>query len=219
MEQMRTRLTDNLGLKLLSVALAVFLWAVVVGEQKVEVAMNIPLEVKGLPSDLIMVNEPGDTLEVHVRGPKTLVNTLSAGEMGLEGLPKNFVEGDNLLDIRPEMIRVPRGIAVVGVNPRRIRVILDAIAQREVEVSPRIEGEPAKGFVVARVTSTPPRVRMAGPKKDLRRLTRVYTVPINLEGHTASFSTRAMLEPVGRQVRVLDDTPIIVAVEIGALKS
>jgi len=216
---MRTRLTDNLGLKLLSVALAVFLWAVVVGEQKVEVAMNIPLEVKGLPSDLIMVNEPGDTLEVHVRGPKTLVNTLSAGEMGLEGLPKNFVEGDNLLDIRPEMIRVPRGIAVVGVNPRRIRVILDAIAQREVEVSPRIEGEPAKGFVVARVTSTPPHVRMAGPKKDLRRLTRVYTVPINLEGHTASFSTRAMLEPVGRQVRVLDDTPIIVAVEIGALKS
>ena len=216
---MRTRLTDNLGLKLLSVALAVFLWAVVVGEQKVEVAMNIPLEVKGLPSDLIMVNEPGDTLEVHVRGPKTLVNTLSAGEMGLEGLPKNFVEGDNLLDIRPEMIRVPRGIAVVGVNPRRIRVILDAIAQREVEVSPRIEGEPAKGFVVARVTSTPLHVRMAGPKKDLRRLTRVYTVPINLEGHTASFSTRAMLEPVGRQVRVLDDTPIIVAVEIGALKS
>ncbi len=216
---MRTRLTDNLGLKLLSVALAVFLWAVVVGEQKVEVAMNIPLEVKGLPSDLIMVNEPGDTLEVHVRGPKTLVNTLSAGEMGLEGLPKNFVEGDNLLDIRPEMIRVPRGIAVVGVNPRRIRVILDAIAQREVEVSPRTEGEPAKGFVVARVTSTPPHVRMAGPKKDLRRLTRVYTVPINLEGHTASFSTRAMLEPVGRQVRVLDDTPIIVAVEIGALKS
>jgi hypothetical protein len=60
---------------------------------------------------------------------------------------------------------------------------------------------------------------MAGPKKDLRRLTRVYTVPINLEGHTASFSTRAMLEPVGRQVRVLDDTPIIVAVEIGAHKS
>ncbi len=216
---MRTRFLDNLGLKLVSLGLAVFLWAVVVGEQKVEVAMNIPLEVKGLPSDLIMVNEPGDTLEVHVRGPKTLVNTLSAGEMGLEGLPKNFVEGDNLLDIRPEMIRVPRGIAVVGVNPRRIRVILDAIAQREVEVSPRIEGEPAKGFVVARVTSTPPHVRMAGPKKDLRRLTRVYTVPINLEGHTASFSTRAMLEPVGRQVRVLDDTPIIVAVEIGALKS
>jgi hypothetical protein len=216
---MRAWLLENLGLKLLSVALAVFLWAVVVGEQKVEVTMNIPLEVKGLPSDMVMVNEPVDTLEVRVRGPKTLVNTLSAGEMGLEGLSKNFVEGDNLIDIRPGMIRVPRGIAVVDVNPHRVRVILDAIAEREVEVSPRIEGEPAKGFVVTRVTSSPPRVRMAGPKNDLRRLARVYTVPINLEGQAASFSTRAMLEPVGRQVRVLDDTPIIVAVEIGMKKS
>lgn len=215
---MRTRLMDNLGLKLLSVALAVFLWAVVVGEQKVEVTMNIPLEMKGLPRDLVMVNEPVDTLEVHVRGPKTLVTTLSAGEVALEGLPKNFGEGDNLIVVRPDMIRVPRGIQVVDVNPHRIRVILDAIAEREVQVSPRIEGEPAKGFVVTRVTSSPPRIRMAGPKNDLRRLTRVYTVPINLEGHTASFSTRAMLEPLGRQIRALDESPLIVAVEIGTQK-
>jgi hypothetical protein len=219
MVRMRTRLMDNLGLKLLSVVLAVFLWAVVVGEQKVEVTMNIPLEIKGVPPDLVMMNEPADMLEVRVRGPKTLVSTLSPGEMVLEGLPKNFVEGDNPISIRPEMVRAPRGIEVVEVNPRRLRVILDAIVEREVEVTPRVEGAPAKGFVVKQVTSSPPRIRMAGPKSDLRRLTRVYTVPINLEGHTASFSTRAMLDPVARRVRALDDTPIIVAVEIGTQKS
>jgi hypothetical protein len=60
---------------------------------------------------------------------------------------------------------------------------------------------------------------MAGPRSDLRRLTRIFTVPISLDGHSASFSTRAMLEPAGRQVRALDDTPIIVAVEMGTTKS
>ncbi|MBI4737135.1 MAG: hypothetical protein HY766_13945, partial [candidate division NC10 bacterium] len=69
------------------------------------------------------------------------------------------------------------------------------------------------------VTSTPARIRMAGPKNELRRLTRVYTVPISLDGQTASFSTRAMLEPAGRQIRALDEVPIIVGVEIGLKKS
>jgi hypothetical protein len=216
---MRTWLLNNLGLKLLSIVLAILLWAVIVGEQKVEVAMNIPLEIGGLPRDLVMVNEPPDTLEVHVRGPKTLVSTLSPGELVLGGLPKKFVEGENLIPIRPDMVRAPRGIEVVEVAPRRVRVVMDVIVEREVEVSPRVEGTPVKGYVVKRVTSSPPRIRMAGPRSDLRRLARIYTVPINLDGHNASFTTRAMLEPVGRQVRFLDDTPIIVAVEIGTAKS
>lgn len=216
---MRTWLLDNLGLKLLSVVLAIFLWAVVVGEQKVEVTMNIPLEIKGVPRDLAMVNEPTDTLEVRVRGPKTLVSTLSPSEIVLEGLPRKFVEGENLIPIRPEMVHVPRGIEVEDVIPHQVRMVLDVIVEREVEVSPRVEGALPKGYVVKQVTSNPPRIRMAGPRSDLRRLTRIYTVPINLDGHSASFTTRAMLEPVGRQVRALGDTPIIVAVEIGTQKS
>lgn len=216
---MRSRLLENLGLKVLSVCLAVFLWAVVVGEQKVEVTMTIPLEIKDVPRELVLVNEPPDSLEVRLRGPKTLVTTLAPREVTFEGLPKSFVEGENLIVVRPESVRVPRGIQVVEATPRRIRVLLDAITVREVEVSPRIEGTPAKGFVLKRVTSSPSRVRITGPKSELRQLTRIYTLPISLEGQAVSFSTRAMLEPAGRQVRALDDVPIIVGVEIGSKKS
>ncbi|MBI2116508.1 MAG: YbbR-like domain-containing protein [candidate division NC10 bacterium] len=215
----RSRLLANLGLKLLSVVLAVFLWAVVLGEQKVEVTRTVPLEITNLPRDLILVNDPPDSLEVRLRGPKTLVTTLASREVDLEGLPKSFVEGENVIAIRPETVRVPRGIEVVEVTPRRVRVVLDAMAVREVEVSPRVEGAPAKGFALKRVTSTPARIRMAGPKNELRRLTRVYTVPISLDGQTASFTTRAMLEPAGRQIRALDEVPIIVGVEIGSKRS
>lgn len=216
---MRSRLSENLGLKLLSVVLAVFLWAVVLGEQKVEVTLNVPLEITNLPRDLMLVNEPPESLQVRLRGPKTLVTTLAPRAVALEGLPKTFVEGENIVAIRPEAVRVPRGIEVVEVAPHRVRVVLDAVAVREVEVSPRVEGVPAKGFVLKRVTSSPARIRMAGPKSELRRLARIYTVPISLDGQTASFSTRAMLEPAGRQIRALDEVPIIVAVEIGSRKS
>jgi YbbR domain-containing protein len=216
---MRAWVLNNLGLKLLSVVLAILLWAVVLGEQKVEVTVSIPLEIKDLPRNLVLVNEPTDTLHVRLRGPRTLVTTLGPREVAFAGLPKTFVEGENLVPIRTEAVRVPRGIQVVEVNPNRLRVVLDSIMEREIEVSPRVEGTPARGFVVKRVTTSPARVRMTGPRTELRRLARVYTLPINCEGQSASFTIRAMLEPPGRQIRTVEETPIIVGVEIASRKS
>src|SRR5574341_2179472 len=95
---MRAWLLDNLGLKLLSVFLAVFLWAVVLGEQKVEVTVNIPLELN-LPKNLILMNEPPDNLEVRLRGPKTLATTLAPREVVLNSVPTKFNEGENIVTI------------------------------------------------------------------------------------------------------------------------
>ena len=215
---MRTWLLDNLGLKLLSLLLAVFLWAVVLGEQKVEVTVNIPLEFD-LPKNLVLVNDPPDGLEVHLRGPKTLATTLAPREVVLNSIPSKFVEGENVVSIDRDSIRVPRGIEVLQVNPHRIRVVMEAVVEREVEVKPRLEGAPAEGFVVKAVTSSPGRIKVVGPRSELRRLTQVSTLPIRLEGQAAPFSTRVMLEPMGDEVRVQGDTPIIVQVEIGPKRS
>ncbi len=215
---MRTWLTHNLGLKLLSLFLAVALWAVVLGEQKVDITVNVPLNLDP-PSNLFLVNFPTDALEVRLRGPKTLVTSLTPREVTLGELPVKLAEGENTIPIREDMIRVPRGIQVVEVSPRRVRMVLEAAIEREVEVSPYVEGSPPDGFMVRRVASIPPRVRMVGPTSELRRITRVRTLPVNLAGRTESFSTRVLLEPVGRQVRVEDDVSIIVEVEIGQKKS
>jgi hypothetical protein len=209
---------DNLGLKILSVGLAVFLWAVVLGEQKVDVTVSEPLELD-IPSNMYLVNNPVDAVEVRLRGPKTLVTSLSAREVSIVQLPATFVEGENVVPIREDMIRVPRGVEVVGVNPQRVRVVLEAAGEREIEVSPLVEGNLPDGLVVRRVTSVPPRVRMVGPTSELRRITRVRTLPISLTGQTASFSIRVLLEPVGRRVRVEDHVPVIVEVEIGQKRS
>ena len=140
-------------------------------------------------------------------------------EIALSELAVKLVEGENTIPIREESIRVPRGIEVVDVNPRRVRVVLERAVEREVEVTPRVEGRPADGYAVRQVTANPPRVRMVGPASELARITRVRTLPISLTGHTASFSTRALLEPVGRQVRVEDNVTIVVQVEIEEKKS
>jgi YbbR domain-containing protein len=211
---MPTWVRHNLGLKLFSLFLAALLWVVVLGEQKVEVTIGVPLDLN-FPADLFLVNDPTDQLEVRVRGPRTLVTSLASRDLRVSEIPIKFVEGETTIPIRDEFVRVPRGVQVVDVNPRRVRVVLEAAVEREVEIHPRIEGSPPEGYMVRRVTTIPPRVRMVGPNSELRRITRVRTLPISLTGQTASFSARVLLESVGRHVRLEDGAPIVVEVEIG----
>jgi YbbR domain-containing protein len=215
---MRKWVLHNLGLKLFSLFLATFLWVVVLGEQKVDVTVSVPLALN-IPAALMLVNDPPESLEVHLRGPKTLVTSVTPREVILSELPGSLVEGENTIAIREDLIQVPRGIQVVDVMPRRIRVVLEGSVEREVEVSPRVEGVPPDGYVVRRVTSLPARVRIVGPPSEVRRLTHVRTLPISLNGRTTSFSTQVLLEPVGRLVRIQDGTPVSVEVEISAKKS
>jgi len=137
----------------------------------------------------------------------------------LTSIPGSFPEGENIISVRPESVRVPRGIQVVDVAPRRIRVVVDAVGEREVEVSPRVEGRPAAGFVVRHLTAEPARIALVGPKSELRRLSQVATQPVVLDGQRAPFSSQVGLEPLARQVRPQREQPIRIDVDIAPGRS
>ena len=58
-------LTKNLFLKLLSLAFALILWFFVMGEQKQEVAFNVPLILKNIPDGLMVANEVPSQVDVR----------------------------------------------------------------------------------------------------------------------------------------------------------
>jgi YbbR domain-containing protein len=214
---MRAWLSHNLGWKILSLVLAFLLWALVVGEQKVDVIMTAPLEMQ-VPEHLALVTDLPESLEIHLRGPRTLVTTLNRRDVVPSILPGRLTEGENIIQLWRDSVKVPRGIEVMGVSPGRVRLVLERVVQRQVEVQPRLEGKPAEGFVVRGVTATPAQVRVSGPASEMRRLTRVSTLPVSLEGKRASFTVQAILEPAGRQVRAQEEL-VTVQVEIGARRS
>ena len=57
----------NIGLKVVSIALAALLWLLVSGEQIVERALRIPLEFTNLPSHLELVGDTANIVDVRVR--------------------------------------------------------------------------------------------------------------------------------------------------------
>jgi hypothetical protein len=215
---MRQWVLDNLGLKLLALFLASVLWAVVVGEQKVEVSVALPLELP-IPPGLVAVNTVPETLEVSLRGPRTLVKSVVPREVSLQRLAPALQEGENLIRIRPEFVRVPRGVEVVDVLPERLRVALERLVEREVDVAPRIEGAPPPGYAIRRVVPAPARVTLIGPASGFKQLRRLRTLPVSVQGHTEPFTARVQLEPPGGQFRLPEESAVEIRIDIGPSKS
>src|SRR5688572_9458719 len=73
-------LTNNCGLKLLSLLLAGLISAYVVNEVNYPVPENIhlPLQVRGLAGDMVLVNTLPPSIQARVRGPYRLIRRLQA---------------------------------------------------------------------------------------------------------------------------------------------
>ncbi len=212
---MKERLLHNVGLKVFSLVLAFSLWLVVAGEQRVEHSLKVPIKLTDLPEQLALVNEPNGDATVRMRGPKTLVTGLGPDDIDLNLEFSRLKEGEHLIPLRTEQIRVPRGVEVTQISPGRIRLVLEPIADREVRVSPRLEGRPAPGYYVKRAYARPDQVRVVGPRSELNRMSGVLTPPISTEGKSRDFTARTRLEPVGTSVKVAGENSVEVVVEIG----
>lgn len=205
---------ENWGLKALSVGLAFLLWLTVLGEQKAEVVLNVPLEVREVPKGMMVVSEPVDYVAVRVRGPRSVVMALVPNEIHLGKVLRRLQQGENTLALSPREIEVPRGIEVLSISPARLKILVEPVEERRLEVIPKLRGEPAPGFALGKVTVTPPRIRVEGPRVEIRRLLRAYTLPIDVEGHKADMTVDATLEPLGKHVRVVEGESVTVHVEI-----
>ena len=211
---MQRWLVHNLGLKLVALGLAALLWMVVVGEQKVELVVEVPMTLP-IPPRFMVVNNPPDMLQVRLRGPKGLISSLRTREIHPAEPASVLTEGENTIPLGEDLIRVPRGIQVIDVAPRRIRIVLEPIVEREIEVTSRLDGTLPDGLSVRRVTAVPDRVRIVGPASEVRRATRLQTYPVSLNGRRASFAAPAQLEPIGTRTHVEGSETVTVEVEVG----
>ena len=97
----------NLGLKLLSICIAALLWLVVAGERVVERVMRVPVELQNLPSDLEIVSNPPDTVEVRVRGPSGTLARMGPGEIAAVIDLRAARTGRRLFHLTPAMVNTP----------------------------------------------------------------------------------------------------------------
>lgn len=168
----------HLGLKCLALALATVLWLTVAGEHEVERTVRVPLEFRNPPATLEIVGEPPTTVDVRLRGSSALLSRLDPGEVVAVLDLTGARPGARLFHIQNEAVRTPYGVDVVQVAPGTIPLEFEKSARRVLPIVPAVEGEPAPGFVVGRVSCDPATVEVVGPESRLRQLSSATTEPV-----------------------------------------
>lgn len=204
----------HIGLKIISIALAALLWLVVAGEQVVERALRIPVELTNVPADLELVGDAPAVADVRVRGSSGILSRITAGELVAVLDLRDARPGPRLFTLAGSDVRAPFGVQVVQVTPSNVSITLERSATKIVPVVPEVDGEPAPGFIVGTISADPATVAVVGPSSALARMTTAITEPVSVEGVRASISEFVNVGAAIPSVRLREPQRVRVSVEV-----
>jgi hypothetical protein len=199
---MAIRLFQNLALKVVSVVLAALLWLIVSGEQTVERVLRIPLEYTNIPAQLELVGDPPTVVDVRVRGSSGTLGRISSGELAAVLDVRSPRPGQRLYHLTGSDVRAPFGVDVVQVTPSSIALFFERSSAKTVLVLPVLEGQPADGFMVDKVTADPPKVEIVGPASALKLLSSAVTEAVSVQGATKDVVETVTVGPADPSVRL-----------------
>ncbi len=220
-----TALRRNLGTRLFALAAAFVLWFFVNAGKRETQVLSFPIEFRNLPEQVVVANPNRiDAVAVKLNGPGPLLASLDVRRVPIVLDLARVREGEDVrIKLRDEMIRLPRGVRVLDIEPSHVPVRLEAIRRVVVPVTLARSGEPAEGFRIGSVKIAPQRVSVSGPANVVDRLEGIETEPLELAGLQAPVErTLTLVRPDAlvslKPERVMVDVTIVEAVVTRELK-
>jgi len=182
---LRNNVFHNLGLKLLSLALAAALWMALAGEPVSEVAVDVPISFHNMAGNLEISSESIPKAQIRLRGPERAIRRLQPSDIYAEIDLTNVKPGERTFDLTTREIHHPRELAIVQVVPSDVHLAFDLRLTRDVPVQPRVVGSFAEGYKIGQIQVEPPTVRVVGPKQRVEAIDSATTDPIDVTGAIA----------------------------------
>jgi hypothetical protein len=183
-------LLNNWPAKILSVGCALVLFVFHRTSSWEERFFSVPLVVEGADS-LVPANRYPAMIRVTLRGNanniypvinsdiETYINLGGTNEKGTRNFPVLVRKKGTALGAEP---------LEISVDPMEIPIELDTKLNAFVNITPDVQGEPAAGFELTRAAVNPPRIRIEGPEKLVRRYSELPTEAIDIEGRSVDFT-------------------------------
>jgi len=188
--------TNNFLWKLLALAGAVAIWAAVTNEPELSTFVRVPLEFRNLPVDLDIASPPVEAVTLELRGPASELRGQGDSRRPAVVIDMSMATpGQRTFHIGNGNISLPRGVRLVSSVPSVVRLEFDRRAVRDIPVQARFTGEGANGYVVARYTVSPPKLRVEGPENHVTRLPAAATDSIDVSSavNTAQLHVNAFV--------------------------
>ena len=164
---------------LIAFCLAVTLWYAVTVRDKVETWVDVGVQFKGAPADLVISEGLINKLAVRVRVARGLSRSLTGREAAMVVDLSSITRGSNAIAITRDMLPFTTAYEVVEVSPSRILVVADTMATRVIDLESRFDGKLAPDLFVKSLTITPQKVEVSGADSLVSGVTRIR-IPIPL---------------------------------------
>lgn len=200
----------NVLLKGFSVVFAIGLWAFVnLGARDTEKALLVPLELRNIPDQYMVASPVADTVEVRVRGPRTLLGTIEDRRQRVVLDLANVRVGTTSFKIDSEMLNLPRGVRVVRVSPVQVTLDVERVVRKSLPVSAGTAGTLPAGYRMTETEIRPPVVMVTGPTREVEALKTIVTEPYRVTGEETNFEESLSLVKPGEFVRLVPERVIV----------
>ncbi len=208
----------NIGLALLSLALAFLLWMVATEAENPtedrQLNTAIPVEIQGLPETMIAYNLSESSVRVTLKAPQSVWRELTASDVRAYLDLSRVVTGTNTLPVQVQARGNP--VNLVTVTPHEIAVNVEPLTDKEVPVDVVVQGAPASGYRHDAPVIAPRRVRVRGPASQVAQVDRAL-ITVELQREQSDVSNDYPPRPVdaaGNPVRNVEVSPDAVTVSI-----
>lgn len=201
----RNILLDNWGIKLVSLGLSLALWFYVTSKGKSEMTITVPLELRNIPPETVVVGDIAGSLEVRLQSQERELRDISLGKKVVGVLDLSMTKiGENLLHISPDDIRRPSDVTVSHITPSEITVKLEQLIRKTFRLKAVLHGAPAAGYRVAKVTVAPPIITVEGPESAMKAFDILQTLPIDVQGAEETLTVEPKINYQGQPVKILE---------------
>ena len=216
----KKKITDNLSLKIMSVAVAVVVWLIVVNIDNpvgtnyytitnVELINKEYVESSDTIGKMCMPEENQDTVRVAITADKKTRDKIRVSDISAVADLQQAVS----LDTNPVMVPITVTCSVSGIGPGDIKVTpqnlsvnLDEKETQDFVVNViRGDTKPGKDYEVGSLTANPEKVRITGPKSLVNKIDKVNAA-IELNGKTQDFTQEVTLSIIDKNQEALSDS-------------
>ena len=214
---MKKFLTNNIGLKLLSVLCAVILWVIVVN-------VDDPIITRvysGIPVDVINGNSitaQGKTYEVD-DDSDTISVAISANRSVIERLTKESIKATadlknltlmNTVPIEVRTTRYSEKIDSITSRTTNLSLIIEDRLDKQIKLSISTEGSVASGYIPGDIVPVVDVLKVSGPESKIKNIDRVEIV-VDYAGMNESFTMSCPVTIYDVKGQVVDDPAIVVS--------
>ena len=216
---MKKWITNNTGLKVVSIVFALMLWLVVVSIDNPSTKReftNVQVELTNEEAitdkeKVCSVMDNSNIITITVRGPRNVVESLSASDFKATADLSELTEFEFVpIEIQP--LRYKDKLTSVESKTKNVKVSIEELAVKQFAIRTNVLGTPAEGYAVGKRTLSQNIVKIYGPASIMSTINRVVA-EVNVSDMSSDINTPVSLTVYDGNDKAIDTSRLKLSVD------